>query len=73
MANVPYASAVGSLMYGILYTCPDICHAVGMVSRYQSNPGQAHWQAVKRIMRYLQGTKDLALCYPMRRSEVKRI
>ena len=39
MAGVPYASAVGSLMYAMLCTRPDICFAVGMVSRYQSNPG----------------------------------
>jgi len=63
MSNVPYASAVGSLMYAILCTRPDICFAVGLVSRYQSNPGTAHWQAVKRIMRYLRGTTDLVLCY----------
>ena len=39
MAGVPYASAMGSLMYEMLCTRPDICFAVGMVSRYQSNPG----------------------------------
>ena len=38
MSKVPYASAVGSLMYAILCTRPDICYAVGLVSRYQSNP-----------------------------------
>ena len=63
MARVPYASAVGSLMYAMLCTRPDICFAVGMVSRYQSNPGPVHWQAVKRIFRYLRGTSDLILCY----------
>ena len=42
MKNVPYASAVGSLMYAMLCTRPDICYAVGLVSRYQSNPGEAH-------------------------------
>ena len=63
MSNVPYASAIGSLMYAMLCTRPDICFAVGLVSRYQSNPGIAHWQAVKRIMRYLRGTTDLVLCY----------
>ena len=47
MKRVPYASAVGSLMYAMLCTRPDICFAVGMVSRYQSNPGQAHWKALK--------------------------
>ena len=63
MARVPYASAVGSLMYAMLHTRLDICFAVGMLSRYQSNPGPVHWQAVKRIFRYLHGTSDLILCY----------
>ena len=40
MKVVPYASAEGSLMYAMLCTRPDICFTVGMVSRYQSNPGQ---------------------------------
>uniref|UniRef100_A0A2N9ECP6 Reverse transcriptase Ty1/copia-type domain-containing protein n=1 Tax=Fagus sylvatica TaxID=28930 RepID=A0A2N9ECP6_FAGSY len=51
------------LMYAMLCTRPDICFAVGMISRYQSNPGPAHWRAVKRILRYLRGTSDHALCY----------
>ena len=42
MKNVPYASAVGSLMYAMMCTRPDICYAVGIVSRYQSNPWQEH-------------------------------
>ena len=63
MSNVPYASVVGSLMYAILCTRPDICFAVDLVIRYQSNPGTVHWQAVKRIMRFLRGTIDLVLCY----------
>ena len=46
MARVPYASAVGSLMYAMMCTRPDICYAVGLVSRYQSNPGYKHWNAV---------------------------
>ncbi|KAG2705909.1 hypothetical protein I3760_05G078600 [Carya illinoinensis] len=63
MARVPYANAVGSLMYAMMCTRPDICYAVGLVSRFQSNPGLAHWKAVKRIMRYLKGTADYVLCY----------
>ena len=39
------------LMYAMLYTRPDICYSVGMVSRYQSNPRPKHWQAVKHILR----------------------
>ena len=53
MARVPYANAIGNLMYAMLCTRPDICFAVGLVSRFQNNPGPAHWKAVKRILRYL--------------------
>ena len=63
MAKVPYASAVGSLMYAMLCTRPDICYAVGMVARYQSNPGQGHWTAVKHILKYLKRTRDYMLVY----------
>ena len=40
MSKVPYASAIGSLMYAMVYTRPDIAHAVGFVSRYMNNPGK---------------------------------
>ena len=63
MRQVPYASAVGSLMYAMLCTRPDICYSVGMVSRYQSNSGPKHWQAVKHILKYLQRTRDYMLVY----------
>ena len=63
MSRVPYASAIGSLMYAMMCTRPDICYDVGLVSRFQSNPGQKHWMAVKRIFRYLKGTSDYMLCY----------
>ena len=62
MKNIPYASTVGSFMYAILCTRPDICYVVGLVSRYQYSPGEAHWKAVKRILRYLKGTMDYSLC-----------
>ena len=42
MRRIPYASAIGNLMYAMLCTRPDICYAVGIVSRYQSNPGMGH-------------------------------
>ncbi|KAL5858125.1 hypothetical protein ACOSQ3_005583 [Xanthoceras sorbifolium] len=61
MSHVPYSSAVGSLMYAMVCTRPDIAHAVSVVSRYMSNPGKEHWQAVKWIMRYLRGTTDSCL------------
>lgn len=63
MAKVPYASAVGSLMYAMVCTRPDIAHAVGVVSRFMSNPGREHWEAVKWLLRYLKGTSKVALCF----------
>ena len=63
MQNVPYHEAVGSLMYAMLSTHPDICFAVQTVSRFNSKPGMTHWEAVKRIFKYLKGTKDLWLVY----------
>ncbi|XP_074358157.1 secreted RxLR effector protein 161-like [Apium graveolens] len=67
MQNIPYASAIGSLMYAQVCTRPDLAFIVGMLSRYLSKPGMDHWIAVKRVMRYLQGIKDYMLVY--RRSE----
>ena len=63
MRQIPYASAVGSLIYAMLCTRPDIYYSVGMVSRYQSNPGLKHWQAVKHILKYLRRTRDHMLVY----------
>ena len=63
MSRVPYASAVGSLMYAMVCTRPDIAHAVGVLSRFMSNPGKEHWTTVKRVFRYLRGTSDYGLCY----------
>ena len=63
MSRIPYASAVGSLMYAMLCTKPDICYAVGVVSRYQSDPGEEHWIAVKHILKYLRRTRDYMLVY----------
>lgn len=61
MCDVPYRSAVGSLMYAMVCTRPDIAAAVGEVCRYMQNPGPQHWTAVKRIIRYLKGTQHLPL------------
>ena len=59
----PYQSAVGSLMYAMLGTRPDIAFAVSVVSRYASNPTDTHHSAVKRIFRYLRATVQWHLTY----------
>nr|GEZ21600.1 Gag-Pol polyprotein [Tanacetum cinerariifolium] len=63
MSQVPYASTVGSLMFTMICTRLDIAHAVGVVSRYMAKPGRGHWEAIKRILRYVKGTSDVALCF----------
>jgi hypothetical protein len=63
MAHVPYASVVGSLMYVMVFTQPNIVHAVGVLSKYMSTPGNEHWTVVKGVFRYLWGTKDYVICY----------
>ena len=47
MKKVPYQSDVGCLMYAMVCTRPDLAYAVGVVSRFMSNPGEAHWAVVK--------------------------
>jgi hypothetical protein len=58
-----YASAIGSLMYLMLGTRPDIAYAVSCLSRFMANPTDAHANALKRVFRYLNGTRDLELVY----------
>ena len=59
--NVQYASIVGSLMYAMVCTRPDISQAVSLVSRYMHNLGKVHWHAAKWIIRYILGTVDIGL------------
>lgn len=63
MENKPYRQVVGSLMFAATVSRPDIMFAVSMVSRFLNNPGVDHWNAAKRIMKYLQGTKDMTIRY----------
>ncbi|GKC63812.1 retrotransposon protein, putative, ty1-copia subclass [Tanacetum coccineum] len=59
MQNVPYASAVGSIMYAVRCTCHDVAFAQNITSRFQQNPGELHWTAIKNILKYLRNTKDI--------------
>ena len=63
MNTVPYASAIGSIMYAMTCTRPDVSFALSMSSRYQGNPGVAHWTAVKNVLKYMRNTKDQLLVY----------
>ena len=63
MKGVPYASAIGFIMYAMLCTRPDVCLAISLAGRYQSNLGVDHWTAVKNILKYLKRSKDMFLVY----------
>ena len=63
MKRIPYASAIGSIMYAMLCTRIDVSCALSTCSRYQSDPGERHWMAVKNILKYLKRTKDMFLVY----------
>ncbi|GJU16894.1 retrotransposon protein, putative, ty1-copia subclass [Tanacetum coccineum] len=63
MQNVPYASSVGSIMYAVRCTRPDVTFAQNLTSRFQHNPREPHWTAVKTILNYLRNTKDMFLVY----------
>ena len=63
MKAYPYQSLIGTLMYAMLGTRPDVAFAVGALSKYSSNPGIKHWNEAVHVLRYLGGTKDLGLVY----------
>ncbi|KAK8597147.1 hypothetical protein V6N12_065623 [Hibiscus sabdariffa] len=63
MSQIPYASVIGSIMYAMICTRPDLSYALSMTSRHQANPGEGHWVAVKNILKYLRRTKDVFLVY----------
>jgi hypothetical protein len=57
----PCRNAIGSLMYAMLCTRPELSYAVGLLSTYQATPSKALWKLIKRVMRYIKGTLDLKL------------
>ena len=63
MSRIPYASGVGSLMYAMVGTRPDLAHAMSVVSRFIANPGEEHWTALKWIMRYVKGSLNMGLVF----------
>ncbi|KAJ9552277.1 hypothetical protein OSB04_016322 [Centaurea solstitialis] len=73
MKSVPYASAIGSIMYAMLCTRPDVAYSVSVTSRYQQIPGEPHWVAVKNILKYLRRTKEMFLVFGGSEDEISVI
>ncbi|KAL5569051.1 hypothetical protein UlMin_025626 [Ulmus minor] len=70
MEKVPYSNAVGSIMYSMVSTRPNISYAISLLSRYMGNPGKGHWIAMKWLIRYLIGTSWTSLIYEKGGSKV---
>ena len=69
MSKIPYREVIRSFMWAAVATQPDIAFAVSLLSQFLENPGEIHWKAVKRIMRYLNGTKNYKLTLPQVRGK----
>ena len=63
MCQTPYLSAVGALLYLATTTRPDIAYTVGILTRFNSNPGWAHWLTIKHLLWYIKCTLDYAITY----------
>lgn len=70
MSRVPYSSAVGSLMYAMVCSRPDLAQAMSVVSRFMANPGKEHWKAVQWMFRYLRATSHARLVFGRSRDEL---
>ena len=63
MNRVPYSKAIGSILWATVVLWPDTAYAVGVLSQFIQNLGEAHWEAVKRVISYLESMKDLCLTF----------
>ena len=63
VSQLAYSKVIGSLMYAMTSTRPDIAFVVAKLSRFTSNPGRHHWKAVRRVFKYLKGTMDCVITY----------
>ncbi|KAL9148736.1 hypothetical protein ABFS82_12G062000 [Erythranthe guttata] len=73
MQNIPYSNAIGSVMYLMVSTRPDIAYAVSCLSRYMSNPGMPHWEALKWLLRYLKHSLHVGLNFSKSETEIELI
>ena len=58
-----YQSMLGSIMYAMLWTRPDLGYAVSLLGRFSANPGSSHWNCMKHVLQYLKGTENVGIKY----------
>jgi hypothetical protein len=70
MRVIPYASAIGSIMYAMICTSTNVSYALSATSKYQSNYGDTHWTIVTNILKYLRRTKEAFLVFEGEKSSL---
>ncbi|XP_031283142.1 secreted RxLR effector protein 161-like [Pistacia vera] len=70
MENVPYSNAIGYVMYVMISTRPDLAYAITLLSRFMSNPGNEHWNALKWLLRYINCTVQIGLVFCKRNASL---
>ena len=68
MDNISYSNAIGTVMYSMISTRPDLAYSISLLSRFMSNPGKPHWLALKHLLRYINGSLNTGLCYEKRKN-----
>ncbi|WVZ12067.1 hypothetical protein V8G54_016597 [Vigna mungo] len=63
MESVPFSNGIGSIMYGMVCTRPDVAHGVSVLSQFMVNPGPTHWEALKWMLRYIRGSLGTGLSF----------
>ncbi|XP_052725980.1 secreted RxLR effector protein 161-like [Vigna angularis] len=63
MESIPYSNGIGSIMYDMVCTRPELAHGVGVLSRFMTDPGQIHWEALKWMFRHIKGSLDTGLLF----------
>ena len=69
MAEIPYANAVGSLMYAMVSSRPDLAYSLSILSKFMSKPGMKHWKALLSVLKYVKGSSCLTTSKCCRRSK----
>ncbi|KAL0434463.1 UNVERIFIED_CONTAM: Retrovirus-related Pol polyprotein from transposon TNT 1-94 [Sesamum latifolium] len=73
MKNIPYSNAIGSVMYLMVFTHPDIAYAVSCLSRFMSNVGLPHWEALKCLLRYLNVSMNTGIKFSKHSDDVNLV
>jgi len=66
MANILYAYVIGTIMYSMISTRPDLAYSISLLSRFMSNPRKIHWETLKYVLKYINGSLNIGLNFKKR-------